>query len=452
MSKSTVQPAHTLFTPKRIHMLREIQRQSFGYFLHETNPANGLVTDKTAPSWPSSIAAVGMALTAYPIGVERGWMTRAHALDRSLRTLRFFAESEQSESPTATGYRGFYYHFLDRETGKRAADCELSSIDTALLIVGVLAAACYFDGSADAERELRRLADLLYARIDWAWMCDGDRLLRHGWMPGSGFLPYRWRGYDESMIMYLLAFGAPDHPLPGTTWDDWLLPGAWRAVEGIEYLHAGPLFIHQYAHIWLELRDLQDAFMRAHHSDYFENSRRAVLVQQRYAERNPGGFALGEGVTEIVLSSSGQARAVRTAAGRLFPADLVILGLGVRPNVQLAEAAGISLGPSGAITVDRRMHTQTEHVWAAGDCVESRHVLTHRPVNVALGTHANKQGRVAGDNIGGAYAAFHGVLGTAVTKVAHTEVARTGLSTHEAVVAGFRVVATSVDSTVPAPG
>ncbi len=158
---------------------------------------------------------------------------------------------------------------------------------------------------------------------------------------------------------------------------------------------------------------------------------------------------LGDGVAEFELNA-GRVCAVRTQSGARLPADLVVLGLGVRPNVTLAQAAGIPLGPTGAIAVDRRMHTRTEHVWAVGDCVESRHVLTGRPVNIALGTHANKQGRVAGDNIGGAYAAFHGVLGTAVTKVCSTEVGRTGLSEREAADAGFDVVCAAVDSTTKA--
>ncbi len=161
-------------------------------------------------------------------------------------------------------------------------------------------------------------------------------------------------------------------------------------------------------------------------------------------------LALGDGLAEIVLSPEGRVRGVRTQSGRTLDADLVVLGLGVKPNVALATAAGIPLGPSGAIAVDRRMHTLVDRVWAAGDCVESHHVISQRPVTIALGTHANKQGRVAGDNIGGAYAAFPGVIGTAATKVCRTEVARTGLSTHEAQQAGFRVVSVAVDSTTRA--
>ncbi len=176
------------------------------------------------------------------------------------------------------------------------------------------------------------------------------------------------------------------------------------------------------------------------------------MSEQVAAGVREGGIGLvpGDGIAEILRDHDGRVRAVRTASSRELDAEMVILALGVRPDVALAEAAQIALGPTGAIAVDRRMHTGTPGVWAAGDCVESRHVLSNRPVNVALGTHANKQGRVAGDNIGGGYASFPGVLGTAATKVCRTEVARTGLSTREATEAGFSVVSVVVDSTTRA--
>jgi NADPH-dependent 2,4-dienoyl-CoA reductase/sulfur reductase-like enzyme len=160
-------------------------------------------------------------------------------------------------------------------------------------------------------------------------------------------------------------------------------------------------------------------------------------------------LVLGEGVTEIV-TEDGRACGVRTASGRHLPADIVVLGLGVRPNVGLARDAGIPLGPSGGIAVDHRMRTEVPRVWAAGDCVESIHRLSGQRVVVALGTHANKQGRVAGINLGGGYATFPGVIGTAITKVCDVEVARTGLSEAEAEAAGYRFVSAAVDSTTRA--
>jgi NADPH-dependent 2,4-dienoyl-CoA reductase/sulfur reductase-like enzyme len=167
-------------------------------------------------------------------------------------------------------------------------------------------------------------------------------------------------------------------------------------------------------------------------------------------KQTPIGLNLGDRATEILLDDDGSAKAVVTKSGKVLPADVVVLGIGVRPNVELAKEAGIELGPTGAIRVDRRLRTSAQRVWAAGDCVESFNVISRQPVNVALGTHANKQGRIAGDNITGTYAAFPGVLGTAVTKVCRTEIARTGLSTKEAEAAGFEVVSSVVESTTRA--
>ncbi len=272
-------------------MLDEIQRGAFGYFMHETNPANGLVLDKTCADWPASIAAVGLALTAYPVGVERGFVPRAEAAERTLTTLRFFWRSKQGPEPDATGYKGFYYHFLDSQTGARAWQCELSTVDSALLLGGMLTAAAYFDGAAPAEREIRELAERLYARVDWRWAQNGGATVTHGWKPESGFLPFRWEGYDEALLLYVLGLGSPTHPLSAESYQAWASTYQWKTIYEIQFLYAGPLFTHQLSHVWIDFRGIQDAFMREHGIDYFENSRRATLVQQQYGIRNPGGYA-----------------------------------------------------------------------------------------------------------------------------------------------------------------
>src|SRR3990172_8342156 len=182
--------------------LDALQRHAFAYFLNETNAANGLVADRTQTGAPASIAAVGFALAAYPVGVERSWMTRAEAAERTLAVLRFFWTSPQGTIPDATGYKGFYYHFLDMKTGRRAGRCELSTIDTAYLLAGMLVAATYFDRDHEEEREIRTLADALYRRADWRWARNGGATVTHGWMPESGFLKYRWEGYDEALLLY----------------------------------------------------------------------------------------------------------------------------------------------------------------------------------------------------------------------------------------------------------
>ncbi|MER9329901.1 glucoamylase family protein [Mesorhizobium sp. M0488] len=270
--------------------LATLQRETFDYFIHEANPANGLVLDKTEANWPASIAATGLALACYPVGVERGFMARGAAVERTLATLRFFWNSPQGPEPDATGYRGFYYHFLDMQTGRRAWQCELSTIDSTLLLAGALAAGQYFDADTEAETEIRTLADALYRRADWCWAQDQGETVTHGWTPEHGFLKYRWQGYDEALLLYVLGLGSPTHPLPWSSYTAWTSTFRWERCYGYDYLYAGPLFIHQLSHVWIDLRGLQDAFMRSKGSDYFENSRRATYVQQRYAINNPRGF------------------------------------------------------------------------------------------------------------------------------------------------------------------
>jgi hypothetical protein len=267
--------------------LEKLQHETFKYFLYETNPTNGLVIDKTAANWPSSIAATGLALASYPVAVEHGFMSRAAAVKRTLTTLRFFWNSPQGPEPDATGYKGFYYHFLDMKTGRRAWQCELSTVDSAFLLAGMLTTGIYFDADTPDEREICTLADALYRRADWQWAQNQSPLLTHGWKPESGFLKFRWEGYDEAMLLYTLGLGSPTYPLPESSYAAWTSTYEWKSCYGYEYLYAGPLFTHQLSHVWIDFRKIQDAFMRDKGSDYFENSRRATYIQQQYAINNP---------------------------------------------------------------------------------------------------------------------------------------------------------------------
>jgi hypothetical protein len=264
-----------------------LQRETFGYFEHEVNAINGLVIDKTAPDAPASIAATGFALACYPVAVERGFISRAVAVERTLTTLRFFSRSPQGAEPDTTGYQGFYYHFLDMQTGRRAGKCELSTVDTAFLLAGMLTAAAYFDALCDGEKEIRSIADTLYRRTNWTWAQNDGATLTHGWNPESGFLPYRWEGYDEGLLLYVLALGSPTFPLAGNGYTAWCSTYQWKSYSGYDYLYAGSFFTHQLSHIWIDFREIQDAFMRGKGIDYFENTRRATYVQQRYAIENP---------------------------------------------------------------------------------------------------------------------------------------------------------------------
>jgi hypothetical protein len=270
--------------------LETLQRETFDYFIHEANPANGLILDKTKAEWPASIAATGLALAAYPVGIARGFMTRSAAVERTLTTLRFFWKSPQGSEPDATGHKGFYYHFLDMKTGRRAWDCELSTIDSAFLLAGALTAGVYFSADTEDEREIRDLSEALYRRCDWAWAQNGEATLTHGWRPETGFLEYRWQGYDEALLLYILGLASPTHPLPPASYQSWLSTYRWEHRQGYDYVYAGSLFTHQLSHIWIDFRGIQDVFMRNKGIDYFENSRRATYVQQSYAIANPLNF------------------------------------------------------------------------------------------------------------------------------------------------------------------
>jgi hypothetical protein len=297
------------------HDLHALQRKTFRYFWSETNPENGLLPDNTLADVPASIAGVGMALAVYPVGVERRFTSRRDAVQRALATLRFFSESEQSQDPAATGYRGFYYHFLDVRTGRRAWKCELSTIDTAILLAGALTSAAYFDGSSSAERELRALAKALYDRVDWQWAQNRGAAVAHAWKPERGFPRHRWKGYNEALLLYVLGLGSETYPLPRTSYTAWTKTYVWKRLYGYEFLVGGPLFMHQLSHVWIDFREIQDDFMRHHGIDYFENSRRATYVQQQYAIRNPRGF-VGYGEYDWgITASNGPGPAVRRVGG-----------------------------------------------------------------------------------------------------------------------------------------
>jgi hypothetical protein len=314
-------------------LLHLLQGEAFQYFLQETNPLNGLVADSTQEGSPASIAAVGLGLAAYTVGVERGFMSRADAVSHTLTTLRFFWNSPQSGAPDATGYRGFFYHFLDMGSGRRTWRCELSTIDSALLIVGALAAAAFFDLDRPEEREIRDLAEALYRRMDWQWAQNGAVTVTHGWKPERGFLRYRWQGYNEALILYLLGLGSPTYPLPAESYPAWTATYRWKRIYGYEYAYAGPLFIHQYSHLWVDFRGIPDQYMRARGSDYFENSRRATYVHQQYAVRNPQGFACACACCWGLSASDGPGPDIRMVDGvqrRFF--DYLARGAPFGPN------------------------------------------------------------------------------------------------------------------------
>jgi hypothetical protein len=276
---------------KYMLMLETLQAQTFLYFLKYLNPENGLIADKSDPDSHSSIAAEGLGISSYVVGIERNLISRKEGVDKILTILKFFHDGHQGPEEDAMGYKGFYYHFLHMDTGRRAWECELSTIDTAIFISGVLTAACYFIRENKEEKEIRELAEILYRRIDWQWALNGGNMICHGWKPESGFLVYCWnQGYSEAIILYILALGSPTFPIDPIGYRNWTSTFKWENIDGIEYIHAGPLFIHQMSHLWLDFHGIQDEVNMKYNIDYFENSRRATLVQQQYAIKNPLNF------------------------------------------------------------------------------------------------------------------------------------------------------------------
>ena len=271
--------------------LELVQQTAFDYFWYEANPKNGLIKDRSTSGSASSIAAVGFGLSALTVGVDRGWLSREEVRERVLTTLEFFWNSPHGPEPDATGYKGFYYHFLNMETGRRNGTSELSTIDTALLLGGVIHVKEYFDRDEADDLRIRALADSIYYRVEWDWAQVRPPRVGHGWRPESGFIRFDWGGYNEAMIVYLLAFGSPTHSIESNAWTSWISSYSFETHYGLQYVVFPPLFGHQYTHVWYDFRGIQDAYMRARSLDYYENSRRATLANRAYAIANPKGWA-----------------------------------------------------------------------------------------------------------------------------------------------------------------
>ena len=301
-------------------LLDDLEQRTFRFFWDTTDARTGLAPDRWPTASFASVAAVGFALTAYPIGVARGWVTREQARARVLTTLRFFHAAPQGPQAAGNaGYKGFFYHFIDMETGTRFKDVELSTIDTALLVAGALYCGAWFDGAHAHEAEIRRLADAIYSRVDWRWAQVRAPAIGHGWTPEAGHSPYDYKGYNEAMLLYLLALGSPTHPVSADAWDAWTSPydSAWGSDYGQTYLRFPSLFGHQFTHCWVDFRSLQDRSMRERGIDYFENSRRATYAQRAYAMVNPEGWAgYGRDIWGVT-ASDGPADVKREFGGRL---------------------------------------------------------------------------------------------------------------------------------------
>lgn len=326
-------------------LLSDIQERAFRFFWDTTDATTGLAPDR----WPTpsfaSIAAIGFALTAYGVGEKHGWITRQEHRDRTLTTLEFLARAPQGDGETGfSGHKGFFYHFLGVTKGLRFARCELSTIDTALLLGGVLFAQSWFDRADPVEVRIRDLAERLYRAVEWDWIVPRPPFVSMGWHPESGFIKSDWNIYNEGMILYVLALASPTHPLPPATWSALTqqFEKSWGNRWGEPHLQFAPMFGHQYSHVWIDFRGIRDPYIASKGIDYFENSRRATYAQRAYAKENPGqkvgygddcwGLTACDGPGDFTVTIDGRSREFYSYSAR---------GPGERDDGTLAPTAAL---------------------------------------------------------------------------------------------------------------
>lgn len=270
--------------------MEEMKSRTFQFFWETADSVYYQIPDRY-PSQPfSSIAATGFGLTSYLVGIENGYVTRESAAERVEATLSALWEMPQHEnSDSVSGYKGFYYHFLTVDKAERFKEVELSTIDTGLLMAGVLSVQSYFDGESEIETNIRALADQLYRRVEWDWAMQEDGLMSMGWRPERGFIEAKWTGYNEAMVLLLMAMGSPTHPIADSSWRKWCETYQWMDFYQ-PHINFTPLFGHQYSHMYIDFRGIQDEYTRDKNIDYFQNSRIATLANQDYSIRNPMGF------------------------------------------------------------------------------------------------------------------------------------------------------------------
>ena len=386
----------------------DLEERTFRWFWDTANPENGLVPDR----WPtpsfSSIAAVGFGLTAYPIGAENGWITREQAAERTLTTLRFMYELPQGPEATGVaGYKGFFYHFLDMNTGLRFQQVELSTIDTTLLLGGALFCREYFDGASETEQAIRAYADSLYERVDWTWIQPRAPYVSMGWHPESGFIHADWRGYNEAMLLYILAFASPTHAIDPGAWDAWTSTYRWAAWYGYDHVNFAPLFGHQYSHVWIDFRGIQDDYMRARGIDYFENSRRATLAQRGYAIVNPNdwngygadfwGLTASDGPLDTTIVVDGRERRFFTYRARGTAFGEVVDDGTIVPT---AAGGSIPFAPEATIPMLRGMRERFgSHLYGQYGFLDAINLTYPATARVAHGSHT-PVGWVDGDYLG----------------------------------------------------
>jgi hypothetical protein len=299
--KSDAPPGKSVLSTDDEKLLDEIERRGVQFFVDEADPVTGLMPDRGRANGGAgdvaSIASVGFGLTALCIGDERGWVAHQDAYDRSLRVLKFLHE----HGPQSHGH---FYHFLDMHTGQRVWNCEVSNIDTALLMAGALTVRQHFPNT-----ELAKLADQMYKAVDWPWLMHADGILGMGWKPETGFIDASWNWFNEGSLVYLLALGSPTHPIPPRSWSKWRREPV-MTYAGLTFIQCPPLFTQQYPQVWFDLRGQRDDF-----ADYFRNSQLATLAQRQWCMDELSRRFSGYGPNMWGISSSDSAQGYKAWGG-----------------------------------------------------------------------------------------------------------------------------------------
>lgn len=357
-STTSGQRGKPIFSAQDQQLLDEMERLSSCFFWEQANPDTGLVKDRcnardatSDKNAVASIAATGFGLTALCIAVQRQFVSDEQARERVLTTLKFLSDR-------LPNHRGFFYHWADINTGERVWDSEVSSVDTALLLCGVLTCREYFH-----DREITRIANTITERIDWTWLSEDTSLLPHGWLPEVGFLPYRWDYYSELMMMYLLALGSSTHPLPAETWD------AWKRVrfdyEGMRYIGSfAPLFVHQYSQAWFDFRGKSDGY-----ADYFYNSITATKVHRQFCLELGKQFPdYSEDLWGITASDSQKGYVIWGGPPMMGPIDGTV--------VPSASAGSLPFLPAESMRVLRTIRNKYPAAWTNYGFVDAFNPLT----------------------------------------------------------------------------
>jgi len=276
---------------KKEVFLKDLKQRTFNFFWEQVDKPTWQIPDRYPTRHFTSIAATGFGLTSYLAGIENGYITRKDGVNRTLNTLKWLWNAKHGpEQSGVSGYRGFFYHFLNYGTGTRYRNVELSTIDTGWLMMGILACQSYFNNNTKYEKEIRALADSLFQRVEWDWAMNNNEYMSMGWHPENGFIDAQWKGYNEAMAIIVLALGSPTHPIHDTAWKSWCKTYKWEEFYGYEHINFHPLFGHQFSHMFIDFRGIFDPYMKKRGIDYFENSKRATLSNRLYCIDNPSNY------------------------------------------------------------------------------------------------------------------------------------------------------------------